>query len=1241
MKSLHGLLVAGLLSLILCFSPAAAQASSQASSQAGSQTGSRADAPTLGAIESRITELRAAQDIDETTKTAAIELLGSASEQIKKANESGKKASEFRQLTNDAPQQLAKIRDELSQPPSTTGVEVPAGATLAQLEQLHTQASAALQGARQNLADLQDETTRRDEQRTKLTERLSKARQELADLRNTGTPGVSPETPIEIAQARTTLYQSNIAALESEIDSINAELESYNARRELLPARRDRAQRRASEAQALVEAWQNSIVNQRQLEAERTVQEANKLRREAARQHPVLKQYADESVKLANTLVGTPTTDGTSENYAQQLERARTELNDLNTRFTSIRNRLNASGLNRATGLLLRHQYESIPELSELRKAVDSTQRMLDNLDYTLIELQERRIDAGDVDQIAQSLIAQMADQPAASSDLAPAVDTRPELLQVARELAAARRDLLDKLIRDASNNFADLVDLNSVLRETSEVAGSYRAFIEERILWVRSIDSGRGPRINEIDHTVRWLIDPSVWTRAWSLTVEYFEARWVRGSAWGLVLVLFFLLSVRCCAWIRELGERVARYTTDSFRFTVYAALLTALMAAPIALLMCSLGWLLRAPEGQHEIIRAMGTGLFAAAFFLYPLAFFRHLLRPGGLGIAHFKWSKDSARLIRKNLRWFIPTIVPLVLFVTAIDSAGDEAANASLGRVLFTLELFILTIFLHRVLRPQGAVLARYIEHNAGGWIYRLRYIWYLLAVTLPMVFAILSWLGFHYTALQLQTRLEQSLILTLVLVVSNEILHRWLYVARRRVAVEDAKRRRAQAESDAETKQASTGESSDLPSVSIDEEKIDLPALSEQTKQIFHTSIVVSAVLGLFLIWAQALPALRMFDRVQVWPSVRVIQLDSAGEGSVYTQTTSNATSTPDGSGGSSNGQGTNGQGSNGQSSKDIKPTLPVMAPSSGESPKPEIESDELVSITLADIGFSLIVLIATWIAFRNIPGLIEIVVLQRLPLDAGSRYALSTVLRYLIAIAGILVAFKAVGISWSNVQWLAAALTFGLAFGLQEIFANFVSGLIILAERPIRLGDTVTVGGVSGTVMRIRMRATTISDWDRKELVIPNKTFITGEVINWSLTDPVLRIKIEVGVSYSSDIDKVERLLLKIAKRNATVLADPEPRVLFKDFGDSTLNFELRVFIPHIDFYVPVRNEINRDIFKSFGKEGIEIAFPQRDLHVRSIGDLSKLIASSEETGQGSELSSKASPVVDAEKTKKK
>jgi len=223
----------------------------------------------------------------------------------------------------------------------------------------------------------------------------------------------------------------------------------------------------------------------------------------------------------------------------------------------------------------------------------------------------------------------------------------------------------------------------------------------------------------------------------------------------------------------------------------------------------------------------------------------------------------------------------------------------------------------------------------------------------------------------------------------------------------------------------------------------------------------------------------------------------------------------------------------------------------------------------------------------------------------LPLDAGSRYALGTVLRYLIAGIGLVVALDAVGLSWSNVQWLAAALTFGLAFGLQEIFANFVSGLIILAERPIRIGDTVTVGQTTGTVTRIKMRATTIRDWDRKELVIPNKTFITGDIINWTLGDTILRLTIPVGVSYSSDVDLVVETLERVAARNKNVMEDPSPQIIFREFGDSTLNFEFRVFIPTIDLLPGIYHRLHMQVIKAFRKAGIEIAFPQRDLHLRT------------------------------------
>ncbi len=177
---------------------------------------------------------------------------------------------------------------------------------------------------------------------------------------------------------------------------------------------------------------------------------------------------------------------------------------------------------------------------------------------------------------------------------------------------------------------------------------------------------------------------------------------------------------------------------------------------------------------------------------------------------------------------------------------------------------------------------------------------------------------------------------------------------------------------------------------------------------------------------------------------------------------------------------------------------------------------------------------------------------------------------------------------------------------GLGFGLQEIFANFVSGLIILFERPIRVGDVVTVGEVSGTVSRIRTRATWITAFDRKELLVPNKEFVTGQLINWTLSDAVLRLSIPVGIAYGSDTNRAIEVLEQVAKKSWRVLADPRPHVFFIAFGDSSLSFELRVFVRSADQLFAARHDLHMGIDKAFREAGIEIAFPQRDLHLRSV-----------------------------------
>ena len=258
------------------------------------------------------------------------------------------------------------------------------------------------------------------------------------------------------------------------------------------------------------------------------------------------------------------------------------------------------------------------------------------------------------------------------------------------------------------------------------------------------------------------------------------------------------------------------------------------------------------------------------------------------------------------------------------------------------------------------------------------------------------------------------------------------------------------------------------------------------------------------------------------------------------------------------------------------------------------------------ITLGHVLVGALIAALTILAAKNIPGLAEITVLKRLPMDAGARYAATTVTRYAIVVIGLALAVRQIGLGWSSIQWLVAAMGVGLGFGLQEIFANFVSGLILLFERPIRVGDTVTIGDVTGTVTRIRIRATTIVDWDNKELIVPNKQFVTGNLVNWTLSNSHLRLVVRVGVAYGSNTQLATELLYKVAKENSNVLQEPEPVVVFTQFGDSTLNLELRVFVSSVATFRRLSHDLNQAIDAEFKKAGIEIAFPQRDLHLRSV-----------------------------------
>lgn len=246
-----------------------------------------------------------------------------------------------------------------------------------------------------------------------------------------------------------------------------------------------------------------------------------------------------------------------------------------------------------------------------------------------------------------------------------------------------------------------------------------------------------------------------------------------------------------------------------------------------------------------------------------------------------------------------------------------------------------------------------------------------------------------------------------------------------------------------------------------------------------------------------------------------------------------------------------------------------------------------------------------VVFLTTVIVRNLSGLMELALLQYLRLARGTGFAITTVAKYLVIVVGTVVSLNFIGIDWARAQWLVAALTVGLGFGLQEIFANFVSGLIILFEKPIRINDVITIRDLTGTVTRIKTRATTILDWDRREIIVPNKAFITEQLINWSLTDTIIRVKLKIRVQLDADTQLVRQLIEAAVADCSSVLEEPSPSVFLIEITDSALIYEVRVFVSEMSRRLPMTDALHSLLLARLRRHGIEI--PHQKIDIDMVG----------------------------------
>lgn len=256
-----------------------------------------------------------------------------------------------------------------------------------------------------------------------------------------------------------------------------------------------------------------------------------------------------------------------------------------------------------------------------------------------------------------------------------------------------------------------------------------------------------------------------------------------------------------------------------------------------------------------------------------------------------------------------------------------------------------------------------------------------------------------------------------------------------------------------------------------------------------------------------------------------------------------------------------------------------------------------------SVSLQSIILFLAIIGFTWVLSKYVQSLFDRQLSSRF--KDGTDHTLKRLLHYFILTVGVVVGIDFIGIDLTSLAVVASFLSVGIGFGLRNIASNFISGIILMIERPISVGDFITVDDFLGTVRDIGLRATVFRTVDNQSIVIPNSTFLEQNVINWTRGGSKIRLRFDVGVAYGSDVEKVKSTLIDSAEALDSVLDDPAPQVIFEEFGDSSLNFELRVWVSTAGDRIPVRDELNTKINELFVENDLEMPFPQRDLHFRS------------------------------------
>ena len=1066
---------------------------------------SNADLPSEKTLKSELADAQKLPDGDEKTNNVAT--IQASLDFLQQIQTQQKNNNDLQDTLIDADSEIQKnnadlqnLKKQLSTPNNTDYASQSLATLQAQLEKLTNQqqdAQSALSAVNAQLAGQSAVSERAQTALTDNVKRTQELNQKLADPTTSSLLKQQIQLELQLIELKN-IYNQVLLKNSDQLTVL------YQSRYELLNTRVQALQKQIAAIQ--------DVINQKNLAKTQNQVEQAQQQSQNVEQNPLIQKELNLNAQLSQYLL--EQTEKTNTLTQDEL-RMRNVLDNLTQTQRTIDEQISALQGTLVLSRIIQQQKQKLPT----NLNIQGLSKQIADLRVQIFDITQKRNELYDIDAYISKI------EQDENKSFTPAEKTQ------LTNLLTERRKVGSDLIKSLNNQLNLAISLELTQQQITQISDQIQSKLDQQSFWVKSNNPINLDWFKKLPMSLKAQFDgigkkigfPTNFDNLPYLLTYVFILFVIGG------LIFKFKESIK--QRLAVINGEINTLRSDSQWHTPLALFYTALLSLSGTLWFLATCQLLgfffvKNPQEFWEWSLSMAGYWW---FFSFILA----ILRPNGILVCHFGFTKESAASLQDVTKRIIVSVV-LLLNTSIFSNVMDTGlANDVLGEInTIVALLFCIVIIAPRFIRTEKSLSSTTTDKRDRTIFKIVR----ILLQLVPVILIALIALGYYYTALNLITHIINTYIAWVVWSLVRHTIYRGVTVASRRLAYRRLQEKRQQKQQDSSDASASD----DVVVITEQEEGLDLNEVRSQLLRFADLFIWTALFVIFYYVWSDLVTVVSYLRDITLW------QQTSTTEAGVVTET-----------------------------------------------------------ISLFNLIVALIIVVITYILVRNIQGILEILLFSRVKLSQGTPYTITTLLTYILVAVGGAWAFSTLGMSWSKLQWLFAALSVGLGFGMQEIFANFVSGIILLFERPIRVGDTVTINDVTGTVAKIRIRAITMIDPDRKEVIVPNKSFVTGQVTNWALSNTVTRLVISVGVAYGSDLELVKRLLLQAANEQPSVLKDPEPRALFLTFGASTLDHELRVYVGQVSERNDTLDALNRRVNQLFAENNIDIAFNQLDIFIKN------------------------------------